>query len=82
MLNEFRSRKIGLDGYKFSVLEPHIDGYLKWMTERGYSRITLHGYLGHIRAFTAFQKAKRIKLAEINELHITAFQNWYHFSAS
>lgn len=77
MLNEFRSRKIGLEGYQSSALEPHIDNYLKWMTERGYSRVTLHGYLGHLRAFTAFQKEKRIKLAEISDSHITAFQNWY-----
>jgi hypothetical protein len=48
MLREFRSRKIGFDGYQSSVLNPHINGYLKWMTERGYSRVTLHGYLGHI----------------------------------
>lgn len=77
MLKEFRTRKIGLDGYQSSALEPHIDSYLKWMTERGYSRITLHGYLGHLRAFTTFQKVKRIKIAETSDEHISAFQDWY-----
>ena len=82
MLNKFRTRAIGLRGYQSSILSPHVDGYLCWMTERGYSRVTLHGYLGHLRAFAGFQKAKRIKLADLDNSHVARFQNWYKKSYS
>lgn len=82
MLNKFRTRAIGLRGYQSSTLSPHIDGYLDWMVDRGYSRTTLHGYLGHLRAFAVFQKVKRIKLADLNESHVARFQCWYKKSYS
>lgn len=80
MLNEFRSRKIGIVGYRSSPFNDYIDGYLRWMVAEGYSKITLHGYLGHIRAFTDFLKKKRIKIAEVNEHHIPEFLRWYKIS--
>ena len=82
MLNKFRTRAIGLRGYQSSALSPHVDGYLCWMMDRGYSRITLHGYLGHLRAFAGFQKAKRIKLADLEDSHVARFQHWYNKSYS
>jgi len=62
MLNKFRSRRIGIEGYRTAFFCKHVDGYLAWMVDQGYARMTLHGYLGHLRAFAAFQKAKRISL--------------------
>jgi integrase/recombinase XerD len=82
MLNKFRTRAIGLRGYQSSALSSHIDGYLCWMMDRGYSRVTLHGYLGHLRAFAGFQKAKRIKLADLDNSHVAHFQHWYKKSYS
>ena len=77
MLNEFRSRKIGVAGYRFSAFNDYIDGYLSWMVADGYSKSTLHGYLGHIRAFAAFLKRKRIKPADLNDHHVPEFLKWY-----
>lgn len=77
MLNEFRSRKIGIAGYRSSAFNEHIDGYLRQMADEGYSRTTLHGYLGHIRAFAAFSKKKRLKLSGLSEHHIPEFLRWY-----
>ncbi len=77
MLNKFRSRRIGIDGYRSVFFSKHVDGYLAWMVDQGYSRATLHGYLGHLRAFAAFQKAKRISLAQLDENHIPKFVCWY-----
>jgi integrase/recombinase XerD len=82
MLNKFRTRAIGLRGYQSSALSSHINGYLCWMMDRGYSRITLHGYLGHLRAFASFQKAKRIELADLDNSHVARFQQWYRRSYS
>jgi integrase/recombinase XerD len=82
MLNKYRTRAIGLRGYQSSALSPHFDGYLGWMVDRGYSKITVHGYLGHLRAFAAFQKIKRIKLADLNDSHVARFQSWYKKSYS
>lgn len=80
MLNNFRSRQIGIIGYRSAIFNDHIEGYLTWMISRGYSRVTLHGYLGHLRAFVSFKKAKRIDFAEFNENHISKFRLWYQAS--
>jgi integrase/recombinase XerD len=80
MLNKFRSRRNGFEGYRSASFNDHIDGYLAWMVDRGYSRSTLHGYLGHLRAFASFQKAKRINLARLTENHVPKFLRWYEIS--
>lgn len=77
MLSEFRSRKIGIAGYRSSAFNDYIDGYLGWMVADGYSKITLHGYLGHIRAFATFLKKRRIELAEVYDHQIPQFLKWY-----